>query len=255
MESISKFENLDTSYVSLAALVNHLRAQQFTGRLHVTLDQYEADVFLRGSSAPEVREKDHLSGRESGGEGAFERLMVRAREPGGSIELFETTESSSAEAASTPSLSSISIPDQPVEVSHGSADPDGLIVPTGELIAAVERAVESTGINFDNVFNAARIELGDDYPFMDPTSGAFAYAKGVVTMPSGPSKTAFVNAVSEALRRVINRLGNDQSGSARQRARFRERVAVEMAIAMRRDPSGLSDFSSKLDHIAGTRVL
>lgn len=252
MESISKFEKLDTSYVSLSALVNHLRARQFTGRLHVTLDQYEADIFLRGSLAPEVPEKDHLSGREGGGEGAFERLMVRAREPGGSIELFEIADVSPEEL---PALSSISIPEQTSEVSHGSADPDGLLAPTGELIAAVERAVESTGINFDNVFNTARIELGDDYPFMDPTSGGFEYAKGVVTMPAGPSKTAFVNAVSEALRRVINRLGNDQSGSARQRARFRERVAVELAIAMRRDPGGLSDFLSKLDHIAGTRVL
>jgi hypothetical protein len=68
MESSSKFETLDTSYVSLPALIRHLRERQFTGRLHVSLDKYEADVFLRGSSPPDVREKDYLSAREGEGD-------------------------------------------------------------------------------------------------------------------------------------------------------------------------------------------
>jgi hypothetical protein len=252
MQSSSKFETLDTSYVSLAALIHHLRERQFTGRLHVALDQYEADVFLRGDSAPHVRERDRLSGREEEGNAAFERLMVRAREPGGSITLFENDQvTDSAETQpERPVVASLPSPVEKAEVSQGSGDHGSLLAPTGELIAAVERAVQSAGVDFGDVFEAARVEMGDDYPFMDPTLGGFEYADGVVTLKARPSRAAFVNGITESLRRVVNRIG-----AARQGARFRERVAVELAIALRRDKSSLSDFSEKLDQIAGTRVL
>ena len=62
-----KFDSLNTSYVNLAAFIRHLRESNFTGRLHVALDQYEADVFLYGKDAPSVWENDHAASRESQG--------------------------------------------------------------------------------------------------------------------------------------------------------------------------------------------
>src|SRR5262245_25665563 len=89
MESQLKLDTLDTSYVSLAALIRHLRERQFRGRLHVQLDGYEADVFLYGAEAPSVWERELSSGRESQGDEAQQRLLVRAREPGGQITMYE----------------------------------------------------------------------------------------------------------------------------------------------------------------------
>src|SRR6266436_812145 len=98
MDAIAKFETLDTSYVNLAALIQYLRARNFTGRLRVALDEYEADVFMYGSSAPSVWESNRASGLEAQGEAAMERLMVRAREPGGVITVYENSELKSASA-------------------------------------------------------------------------------------------------------------------------------------------------------------
>src|ERR1044072_57416 len=84
-----KFDSLNTSYVSLASLLRYLREQDFRGRLHVALDQYEVDVFLYGSEAPSVWENDLAAGRESQGEAAMQRLMVRSREAGGVITVYE----------------------------------------------------------------------------------------------------------------------------------------------------------------------
>ena len=60
-------ENLDTAYVNLGALLRYLQAREFTGRVHVELEEYDADVFLHAGEGPRIRETDHTTGR--GGEG------------------------------------------------------------------------------------------------------------------------------------------------------------------------------------------
>lgn len=85
------YENLDTSYVNLAALLRWLRGRGFVGRVHVELDEYTADVFMKADEAPGVREKNRATGREAEGEAALHRLLVRARSPGGSISVYEGT--------------------------------------------------------------------------------------------------------------------------------------------------------------------
>ena len=64
MESPLKLETLDTTYVSLAALIRHLREREFRGRLHVVLEGYEDDVFLYGSESLSLWERELSSGRE-----------------------------------------------------------------------------------------------------------------------------------------------------------------------------------------------
>jgi hypothetical protein len=92
--------------------------------------------------------------------------------------------------------------------------------------------------------------VGDDYPFLDPTASSFSYANGAVTLHALPDAGQYVTGVSECLRRLVNKLAIDKEGT-----RFRERVAVELAVAARLRANGLGEFKGQLDRIAGTRVL
>jgi hypothetical protein len=67
-----------------------------------------------------------------------------------------------------------------------------------------------------------------------------------------PSENAYVSGISEALRRVVNKI----STGARAQS-VRERVALELAVLSRRRQSQLAKFkfTPQLDRIAGTRVL
>ena len=87
------YENLDTSFVNLAALIKHLRQQQnFEGKIRVALSAYEAEVILNADEQMRVLERDLTAGRISEGEDALQRLLIRAREAGGKICVYQTVE-------------------------------------------------------------------------------------------------------------------------------------------------------------------
>ncbi len=123
---------------------------------------------------------------------------------------------------------------------------------SGELIAAVERAVNAAGVDFAELLRSARVELADDYSFLDPTSSEFQYADSVVTLRDKPLPSSYVAGLSELLRRIVNRVA--EGDRAR---RMRERVALELAIVARKQNDALerSGFHDQLDWIAGTRVI
>ena len=81
-------ENLDTSYVNLSALVKYLRRRQFAGHIRFELSGYEADIVLTGGGQMKVREHDRIAGRTGEGEEALQRILIRAREPGGTINVY-----------------------------------------------------------------------------------------------------------------------------------------------------------------------
>ena len=85
-------ENLDTSYVNLSALVRYLRRRQFVGNIRVELSGYEADITLTAQNEMRIREHDRIAGRISEGEEALQRLLIRAREPGGIINVYQAVE-------------------------------------------------------------------------------------------------------------------------------------------------------------------
>ena len=85
-------ENLDTSYVNLSALVRYLRRRQFVGNVRVELSGYEADIAVNGEDQMLVREHDRIAGRVSEGDEALQRLLIRAREPGGIINVYQSVE-------------------------------------------------------------------------------------------------------------------------------------------------------------------
>jgi hypothetical protein len=139
-------------------------------------------------------------------------------------------------------------------ISQASADTewtDALKV-SGELIAAVERAVKGSGGNFPDLFRVARVEMADDYPFLDPTSNEFYYVDGLVILRRELAVSSYVAALSELLRRMVNRVAAGERAG-----RIRERVALELALVARKHGEILNrlGFLENLDRIAGTKVM
>jgi hypothetical protein len=92
-------ENLDTSFVNLSALVRYLRRRQFAGKVRVELSGYEADIFLGAGNHLRAREHDSIAGRIAEGEEALQRILIRSREPGGIINVYQEV---AGEVAETP---------------------------------------------------------------------------------------------------------------------------------------------------------
>jgi hypothetical protein len=160
-----------------------------------------------------------------------------------------STESNRAEQrrpASTPvAAPPVRDADLPDEIEWGA-----LVKATGELIGAVERAL--TGADFASLFNTARLELADDYTFLDPMSDGFTYSNSVVTLNGEVPANSYVAGLSEALRRVVDRVATGD-----RTRRVRERVALELfSVARKRNEIlACSGFLSQLDRIAGTKVI
>ncbi|HKQ52376.1 MAG TPA: hypothetical protein VJT74_08415 [Pyrinomonadaceae bacterium] len=246
-------ENLDTAYVNLAALVRYLQERFFAGRIHVVLDEYEAEVLLGGTEPPRVRETDHATGRQAEGEEALKRLFVRAREPGGTISVYDHSTVEGQSLGSAPVWVAPARPErEPEELRPEDVDWSDLLRLSGELIGTIERAALATGSDFAALFREVRREMADDYPFLDPTTGRFEYGNGEVWLRAKPAARAYVSGLSEALRRVVSRISTGPRASS-----VRERVALELAVLARRRQAHLArfKFAPQLDRIAGTRVL
>ncbi|MEP6708062.1 MAG: hypothetical protein ABJC05_11110 [Pyrinomonadaceae bacterium] len=290
MNSRILYENLDTSFVNIWALLRYLIQRGIIGRVHVQLEDYTADVFLTGSSTPLVHELDHATGRESLEEAALHRLVVRAREPGGVITVYEGAEEAQATGVPAPPMSLGSedvrssappyAPTAPITQSSSPAEPPApvlesagsrilaafaresaqkgggewvdLVEISGQLIAAVERAAIGVGADFASIFKTVRLELADDYTFLDPSMNRFEYADSIVRITAKPGAGPYVAAISESLRRVVDKIANGERAG-----RIRERVALDLAMLARKHREALTRFNldMQLDRIAGTRVL
>ena len=123
---------------------------------------------------------------------------------------------------------------------------------SGQLIAAVEHAATDVGADFSSIFKTVRLELADDYTFLDPSANRFAYANASVKITAKPGAGPYVAAISESLRRVVDKIANGERAG-----RIRERVALDLAMLARKRREALTRFNldMQLDRIAGTRVL
>ena len=282
-------ENLDTSFVNLWSLLRSLSQRGFIGRVHVELTDYAADVYLTGSNTPLVHEVDRAAGTETLEHAALHRLVLRARESSGSISVFEgadeavivrkpapaepldqehtpapaasfAVDEASAAVIDEPAPSTPPVEDRVREAptepddddSEGTVTGSEILKASGELIGGVERALTGAGADFESLFGAARLELADDYTFLDPMSNRFAYANSVVTLADDSLPNSYAVGVSEALRRVV-----DKAATGDRARRVRERVALELALLSRRRKElwARSGFAAQFDRIAGTKVI
>lgn len=86
------YKNLDTSFVNVSALVRYLRRRGFVGNVRVELSGYEAEIFLGEGNTLRVREHDRIAGRVAEGEEALQRILIRSRESGGIVNVFQLKE-------------------------------------------------------------------------------------------------------------------------------------------------------------------
>lgn len=115
-------ENLDTSFVNLSALLRYLRRRQFDGSIRVELSGYEADIVLTANNLITVREYDQIAGRIAEGEEALQRILIRAREPGGIIHVYQNVP---GEAAVKPERVEPKVVEKPAPAQAEPAIPAG----------------------------------------------------------------------------------------------------------------------------------
>ncbi len=84
------YENLDTSFANLSALLRYLRRRQFFGRVTIQIGDFEAEIILDDQNQLRVREFDKAAGRIAEGDDALQRVLIRAREPNGIINVYQT---------------------------------------------------------------------------------------------------------------------------------------------------------------------
>ncbi len=299
------YENLDTTFVNLWALLRNLSQREFIGRVRVELKDYTADVFMTGSSTPLVHEIDHAAGTNTIEEAALHRLVLRVRGTPGTITVFEGADEAVAGQSDAPadtetdrsdsnqkshagnlrvhyapdirtetetpplwsSAKSRQLTNADQERSATDSTPSGepaatepideiewgaMVKASGELIGGVERALTGAGADFASLFNAARLELADDYTFLDPLSGEFNYANSVVNLSVEMPESSYIVGLTEALSRVVDRVATGDYAR-----RVRERVALELFSVARKRKEILarSGFQPQLDRIAGTKVI
>jgi hypothetical protein len=279
--------NLDTTFVNLWSLLRKLTEQDFIGRVHIELKDYIADIFLDGSHTPIIREFDRAANTEVIEQGALHRVVLRVRESPGTINVFAGANEATVPQPTVtwagsvdpepvviaePKLTEEPVPEEPkpeaadavAAEAHvpqfeeavyrtGSYDDwPAILTVTGEIIGAIERGLSATGGDFLNQFNAVRLELADDYTFLDPMPQTFQYQNGSASLKSQPSVNVFVSGLTEALRRTIDRIAVGDRAR-----RVRERIAVELLPVARKRADVLerSGLGLQLDRIAGTKVL
>lgn len=84
------YENMNTSFTNFGELLSDLKANTFTGSVHVSFWEYEGNLFLDNGNimnAVEEREGGKTTGRE-----AVERVTQKAKEKGGSISVYSLSE-------------------------------------------------------------------------------------------------------------------------------------------------------------------
>ena len=250
-------QDLDTAYVNLAALLRHLQQRDFVGRVHVELDEYDADIYLAARERPRVRERDHVTGRVAEGESALQRVLVRASAPGGLVSVF---------AGETPPLSDEDWagPFPPARAGGEPAAPTGdegrtrdetdrrnVLQLGGELIGSVERAISAAaGGEFAADFREARSELSDRFPFLASLAACVEETDDEARLARTVAVEDFVVGVCEALRLVVERAASRDGGGG-----VRREVARELAALEEKRPRALTRFrfTQQLERIAGLR--
>ena len=245
-------ENLDTAYVNLAALLRYLQQRDFTGRVHVELDEYDGDIYLTAREAVSACERDHVTGREDVGQSALQRILVRASEPGGRVSVYEGAGGETRDGVSARGAAGEAGAATAATRTQEEIDRRNVLQLSGEVIAAVERGVAAaSNENFAAHFQAARREIADDYPFLVSLGNCVEYEAGEARLRRGTDVEKFVGGTSEALRRVVERVA-----ATGERARgVRREVARELAALAERRPRALSrfGFTPQLERIAGLR--
>ncbi len=84
------FENLDTSFIRLDALVRYLSRRNFVGSIYIRFAGYSGEITFTPENRLRVKEQDYVAGRIIGGEKAFASIITRSNEPGGVVNVVQS---------------------------------------------------------------------------------------------------------------------------------------------------------------------
>ncbi len=244
MKNYPIHENLDTSFINLSALIKYLRRRYFNGKISVEFGDYEAEiVLLEDGDSLTIREHDRVSGRVGEGEEALQRLLIRARQSGGIINVYRHLAENptiinangnsvgehivSIEPPQTVLQTELETPDRNANSAapefpfrlrnnvenrarQNTLAPDDwhtLLDLTGELLGTIDQTLAGAGLNFKTAFQKASAEIAGDYPFLHQGKAVAYYAEGKFTMKEQTGAAIFVGGIMEILRRIMEKLG------------------------------------------------
>jgi len=220
-------QNLNTSFVNVAALVRYLRQLQFVGSVRIELSSYEADIVFTGSKSIRAREYDHIAGRISHGEHALKRILIRAKEPHGRIHVYKSVNASAvhddgsvfvdksimtnAREMAT-SAGGTTTKEQNFEFIMSTRDGENALVlaALSEFLRDVDQGLAKGKLSFSAAFRNACDEIAADYPFMKQARGTTIYRDGEIHLTEAADASRVAEAVFAALLPIFNRLRSDR---------------------------------------------
>lgn len=212
-------QNLSTSFIDLAALVQHLRDLQFVGTVHVELSSYDAEIVFTADGAIQATEYDHLAGRTFHGKGALKRIFGRSREPYGRIHVYKTV-ISAYHRLQTGVYIDEAISARARDVLSGRSDTPArhlitLRPATGndrfkelveELLETILASLKSTGLDFPEAFRRTCGRMTSLYPFLDPGLETVRFKNGKAAVAIRVDPGQFTAGIAEVLGVLLGRI-------------------------------------------------
>jgi hypothetical protein len=220
-------QNLNTSFVNVGALVRYLKSLQFVGSVKLELASYEAEIIFTESNTIRAREYDHIAGRTSHGESALKRILIRAKEPHGRINVYKATEgyngrddgsvfvdkaimSGAREMAGNTGGSSRNFGVAREFVLSSQESQNALVLAAvSELLRVVDESLAAGNLSFPAAFRVACDGIAPQFPFLQSESSALIYKNGEIKLNADVETELVLSAVFAALRPIFRRLRSE----------------------------------------------
>lgn len=220
-------QNLNTSFVSVRALVRYLRGLQFVGSIRIEWSDYEADIIFTGSQTIRAREYDHIAGRISHGEHVLEHILVRAREPHGRIHVYKAVEgyaghddgsifidrsivAGAREMATNPGGKRATRTHYEFVMNGQEGETALVLGALSDLLRTIDEVLATRQLSFAAAFGLACDAIAPNYPFMSANDRALRYKNGEIKLNGAADGSSVASAVFAALRPIFGRLRREQ---------------------------------------------
>jgi hypothetical protein len=218
-------KNLNTSFVSLSALVRYLGNLQFVGSIRVEFASYEADIVFTRSRTIQAREYNHVDGRISHGKLALERILLRGREPHGRIHVYKyVTEgyagmtenvfverSIAANARKLAEAAGGTANNKKCEFMSAGRNSENaeMLNAISDVLRTVDESLAGAKLSFSAAFRLACESIAKDYKFLRRKRNALVYREGSVFVSAQADAQTIASAVFAALRPIFRRLKSE----------------------------------------------
>lgn len=220
-------QNLNTSFVNVAALVRYLRRLGFVGSVRIELSSYEADIVFTGSKSIRAREYDHIAGRISHGEHALKRILIRAKEPHGRIHVYKSVGASAGhddgpvfvdksiitnarEMAASGGGTTTKEQNYEFTMSRGEGENALVLAALSEFLREIDKGLAKGKLSFSAAFRNACDEIAADYPFLKRARGTTIYRDGEIHLTEAADAGRVAEAIFKALHPIFSRLRSER---------------------------------------------